>query len=128
MGNYKIHIFSLLLVFVLSLSSFFVVLNKLSPYNHTELAFLFFFLSVFIVLFSGFSLILFVLRLFINKDHFYVGFFNISVRQGLLLSFLAVLILVLQLLRVLNWWTGLLVIALIAFLEYYFSYSESKYL
>jgi hypothetical protein len=128
MGRYKIHIIALLIVFFFSLASFFVVLNKLSPYNHTELAFLFFFLSVFIALFSGFSLMLFLLRLFLMKDNFYAGFFNISVRQGLLLSFLAVLILVLQLLRVLNWWTGLLVIALIAFLEYYFSYNESKYL
>jgi hypothetical protein len=112
----------------MSVSSFFVVINKLSPYNHTELAFLFFFLSLFIALFSGFSLFLFLLRLFFVRDHFFSGFFNISIRQGLLLSFLSVLTLVLQLLRVLNWWTGILLILFVAFLEYYFSYNESKYL
>lgn len=123
---YKKHFLVLLFVSILAWSSWFVVLNKLSPNNHTELALLFFFLSIFIVLFSSFSLFLFVIRLFLMKDNFTISFFNVSIRQGLLLSFLSVLVLILQLMRVLNWWTGLLIVALIVFLEYYFSYSETK--
>lgn len=128
MSNYKTHILVLITVFILGFASFLVVINKLSPYNHTELAFLFFFLSIFIFLFSGFSLFLFLIRLYLMRENFFSSVFNISIRQGLLLSFLSVFILILQLLRVLNWWTGLLVVVFIAVLEYYFSYNESKYL
>ncbi len=125
---YNKNILILALVAIMSWTAWLVVLFKLSPNNHTELALLFFFLSLFFALFASFTIILFLIRYFFIKDDLSNRILNVSVRQGLLLSFLSIFILIFQLLRVLNWWTGILTIVLIAFLEYYFSYNESKLL
>ena len=103
--------------------SWFVVINKLSPNNHTELALFFFFLSLFIALASFFGILIYFLRLQVVRN-FQGRVFNVSLRQGILVGFLAIFTLIFQLINVLSWWTGLLLVVSVVLLEYYFSSRE----
>lgn len=113
---------------ILSWIAWFVVLYKLSPYNYTEVALLLFFMSLFVALACTFSILVYLLRLKFLETEFFNRLLNISLRQGILLSLIAILTLVFQLIRVLNWWTGFLLIITIVILEYYFSAKESKWI
>ncbi|MDZ7612218.1 MAG: hypothetical protein U5L10_05640 [Candidatus Moranbacteria bacterium] len=79
--------------------------------------------SLFLALFSGFSLFLFWVRRWGSQDlrkkdlHILAG---ISLRQGFLLSVLTTALLVMQSFRILTWWDGLLVVGAVMMLELYF--------
>ena len=62
----------------------------------------------------------FGLRLWFNQE-IYREHLGISIRQGLLLSISGIGSLVLLLLNALTWWSGLLLLAIIVAIEFYFS-------
>lgn len=80
-----------------------------------------FFLSAFFALTASFALLGFGLRIWLNKNEIYLDHLNISIRQGLLLTFCSIGAMTLLLLRALTWWSGLLLICIIVFLELYFT-------
>lgn len=109
---------------VLSWVAWIVVLYKLDPFESTGLALAFFFLSLFVALVSTFTVLGFYFRVWLNKNEIYYNHINIAFRQGLLLTFIALGCLLFQLLGVLTWWSGLLYIAAITLVEFYFMAKE----
>ena len=79
--------------------------------------------GLFLALFAGFSLFLFWVRRWGKQDlrnrelNCLAG---VSARQGLLLSFLTIALLVMQSFRILTWWDGLLAVGAVMLVELYF--------
>lgn len=99
----------------------FVVLFKLNPFESTGLSLGFFFATAMIALACTFAIVGFYLRMWLNHQEVYYYHITISLRQGVLLSFLAGGALALQLLGALRWWTGILLIMAILLIELYFA-------
>lgn len=110
---------------VLSWIAWIVVLLKLNPFESTALALGLFFLSLFLALMSTFTVVGFYFRVWLNKNEIYYDHINIAFRQGLLLTVIAIGCLAFQLMRVLTWWSGLLFIAAVTLIEFYFMAKES---
>lgn len=98
-----------------------VVITKLSPFESMGLSLTFFFLTFFIALSSTFTVLGFYFRVWLFKNEIFYKHINVALRQGIFLSLIAVFCLVFQMLKVLNWWSGLLLIAIAVLLEFYFS-------
>ena len=105
---------------VLSWLAFLVVINKLDPFESTGLALGMFYLSLFFALTCTFTVVGFYFRVWLNKNEIYYNHINIALRQGLLLTVIALGCMTFQLLGVLTWWSGLLFIACVTMVEFYF--------
>lgn len=99
--------------------AFYLVIEKLDPFASTGLALALFFISLFFALTSSFTIIGFYLRVWFNKNEIYYDHINVSLRQGILLAMIALGCLLFQLLSVLTWWSGLLLIGAITMIEFY---------
>lgn len=106
---------------VISWVAWITAVLKLDPFESTGLALAFFFLSFFLALMCTFAILGFYFRLWVNKNEIYYQHINISLRQGILLSVIANGSLAFQLLGVLTWWTGILLVAAVALIEFYFA-------
>lgn len=104
----------------LSWSSWFVVIYKLSPFSQPGISLPLFYASLFVALAGTFTLILYFLRIWANKREIYNAHLNTSLRQGVLLSGMIITGLGFQRLRVLTWWDGLLLLAIVLLIEFYF--------
>ncbi len=109
---------------VLSWIAWAVVIYKLSPFESPGLSLGLFLLSLFVALTSTFTVLGFYFRVWLNKNEIYFNHINIAFRQGLLLTLIAVGCLLFQLLGVLTWWSGLLFIATVTLVEFYFMAKE----
>ncbi|MEK7545271.1 MAG: hypothetical protein AAB551_04025 [Patescibacteria group bacterium] len=98
---------------------FALVLFKLNPFESLGMSLSLFFITFFLALLCSFSLVGFYFRLFLNRNEIYYEHINISLRQGLFLSIVVIIALALQLLGVLSWWTGLLLVFCMTLLEFY---------
>lgn len=98
-----------------------ITLYKLNPFESTGMALAFFLITFFIALMATFTILGFYARVWIYKNEIYYNHINISLRQGILLSLIVVVSLVFQLLGILNWLSGLLLIAAMLLIESYFS-------
>ena len=102
-------------------ASWFVVLNKMSPFISGTLALSLFYASLFMALTGTFALIGYYLRLAISQKKDKVTLhLNTALRQGALLSFMLCVGLSFQRLRVLTWWDAALLLIIVVLLEYYF--------
>ncbi len=104
--------------FVAFLSLSFIVI-KLEP-EKDILKKIFFYLAFFFLLSSLFNLFFLRLRRKMMRGELVGENIMLSFRQGMLLAILATSLLVLQGLRMLLWWDGLLVVAGIFLIELYF--------
>ena len=105
-----------------------LTLVKLSPNESPGVALFFFFITLFIALSSFFTVIGFYFRLWLLKNEIFYKHINIALRQGIFLSLIAGFALVFQMLRVLTWWSGLMLIIVAVLLESYFSSRDSALL
>lgn len=105
-----------------------LIVIKLSPYESMGLSFSLFFITLFIALTSTFTVFGFYFRVWLFKNEIFYQHINISLRQGLFLSFIAILCLLFQLMKVLSWWSGLLLVIIAVLLEFYFSARDSSYM
>ena len=105
-----------------------LVFTKLSPYENMELSLILFFITIFIALSSTFTVFGFYFRVWLFKNEIFYKHINIALRQGVFLGLIAVFCLVFQMLRVLTWWSGLLLIVIAVLLEFYFSSKEAQLL
>lgn len=103
-----------------------LVITKLSPYESMSIALIFFFLTFFIALSGTFTVVGFYFRLWLFKNEIFYKHINVSLRQGVFLSLIAIFCLVFQMMRVLTWWSGLLLIVIAILLEFYFSARDSE--
>jgi hypothetical protein len=104
---------------LISWVAFVLVIAKLDPFVSTGLALSLFFISLFFALTSTFTILGFYLRVWFNKNEVYYDHINVSLRQGILLTLIALGSLLFQLLGVLTWWSGLLLIGAITMIEFY---------
>lgn len=110
----------ILVATLFSWASWFVVVYKLSPFSQPTLSLSLFYSSLFIALTGSFILLFYFLRLWTNKREIYNIHLNTSLRQGFLLSAMVIVGLGFQRLRVLTWWDGLLLLAIVLLVEFYF--------
>ena len=103
-----------------------VVINKLSPMETMGLSLAFFYVTLFIALSCTFTVIGFYLRVWLFKNEIFYKHINIALRQGVFLGLIAILALVFQMMRVLTWWSGFLLVIVFVLLEFYFSSQDSE--
>lgn len=101
-------------------ASWALVINKLSPFASPELALSLFYISLFIALVGTLTLIIYYLRAWLNKGEIYNAHLNVSLRQAILLSGMICTGIAFQRLKVLTWWDGLLLLAIVLMIEFYF--------
>lgn len=104
---------------VFSWIAWIVVLNKLDPFESTGLALGLFYLSLFFALICTFTVLGFYFRVWLNRNEIYYSHINVALRQGFLLTLIALGCLTFQLLGVLTWWSGMLLIASVTLVEFY---------
>ncbi len=104
--------------------AFVVVIFKLDVQESLGLAMGFFFFSLFLALIYTFAVIGFYLRVWLYHNEIYYNHINISLRQGVLLAIVSIGCLAFQLLFVLTWWTGVLLVGAAALVEFYFTAKE----
>jgi len=119
------YITGVFLATALGWASWFVVLNKMSPFISGTLALSLFYASLFMALTGTFALIGYYLRLAISQKKDKVTLhLNTALRQGALLSLMLCLGLGFQRLRVLTWWDAALLLIIVVLIEYYFMNRE----
>jgi hypothetical protein len=104
---------------LISWIAFYLVLSRLTPYETSGIALGLFFVSLFFALACSFTVIGFYLRVYFNRNEIYYDHINVSLRQGVLLTLIALGCLLFQLLGVLTWWSGLLLIGAVTLVEFY---------
>jgi hypothetical protein len=87
---------------------------------------IFFFISLFFALVGTFSLIGFYLRLWFSKNELIYSHLGPAIRQAILISLCIIVLLGLQILRLVNIWTGILVVLAILSLEFFFRTKKEK--
>jgi hypothetical protein len=107
-----------------SWASWVVVINELSPFTQPAWALSLFFASLFFALTGTFTLIIYSLKVWGNKREIYNKHLNTSIRQGVLLSAMICVGLFFERLKVLTWWDGLLLLAIVLLIEFYFMSRE----
>lgn len=105
-----------------------VVINKLTPYETMGLALTFFYITLFVALTCTFTVIGFYFRVWLFKNEIFYKHINIALRQGIFLGLIAIFALVFQMMRVLNWWSGFLLVIICVLLEFYFSSRDSEFI
>lgn len=114
------YIISIVIATVLGWSSWLVVVNKLSPFSTPELSLSLFYASLFIALSGTITLLIYYFKAWMSKSKNYGVYFNMSLRQGVLLSGMICTGIVFQRLKVLTWWDSLLLLAIVLLIEFYF--------
>jgi len=122
--SHKKYILIIGLTALLSWAAFATVIFKFNPYESISLALVFFYVSLFISLSTTFTLLGYFFRLWLYRNEVFYLHINISLRQGIILSLIAVCCLILLMLNVLTWWSGGLLILAASLLEFYFTSQE----
>ncbi len=100
---------------------FLLILFKLNPFVSSGVSLTLFFATLFVALSSTLAVLGFYFRVWLFKNEVFYQHINIALRQGVVLSLIVIFSLVFQMLRVLNWWSGFLLIAAALLLEFYFA-------
>ena len=104
-----------------------LVITKMSPYESMGPSLTFFFVTLFIALTTTLTALGFYFRLWFFKNEIFYKHINVSLRQGVFLSLVAVFSLVFQMIKVLTWWSGILLVSAAVLLEFYFSSKDSEF-
>ncbi len=105
---------------IVSWISWIVVINKLNVFESMGISLLLFFLSLSIALICTFTIIGFYFRVWLNKNEIYYHHIQIAFRQSILLTLMVIGAMFFQILRILTWWSGGLLILTILLIELYF--------
>lgn len=132
--TYRKYLFIIIGAAMVGWLSWILVITHLDPcrgpgqfticHSASEISLLLFFLSAFFALTATITLLGFGIRLWLHHYEIYLDHFNISLRQGVLLTFCALGAMGLLLLNSLTWWSGLLLIAIVILIELYFTRSS----
>lgn len=111
-------LFGIILSALLSTTSLFVVLLRVSPLSAPTQALPAFFASVFLTVSSIGALAFFGLWKFVPMHHWDAGrILSISLRQGIFLGAGTVILILFHLLGLLTWWIGILIYAFFVLIE-----------
>ena len=100
--------------------AFFIVLFSVDPFTTTILGFILFYFSLFFALVGVLSLVGFLTRYFFNKHQFITQQITVSFRQSVWFALLVVISLYLQSHKLIAWWNLLILILILAMVEYTF--------
>ena len=117
----KSYLLGLAALAALGWSAILIVLFRLDPFTSTALAVPFFLAALFLALVGTFSLAGFYFRVWFRRGEIYLQHISISLRQSIFLTVAVEIALVFQILRILTWWDGVLIVAAISLVEIYFS-------
>lgn len=117
----------ILLAGLFSWMGWILIINKLSPDDNVGIVLALFFLTFFIALGATFAVLGYYFRLWLFRNEIFYKHINVSLRQGVLLALVSVFSLVFQMLKVLNWWSGMLILVITVLLEMYFSTRDSEF-
>lgn len=101
-----------------------VVVNKLDVFESMGLSLALFYISLFFALSCTFTVLGFYFRVWLNKNEIYYQHIHVAFRQGVLLTAITLGCLTFQIMGVLTWWSGLLLIATMTLFEFYFMARE----
>ena len=104
----------------------FLVITKLSPFESTGLSLTFFFLTLFIATTATFAVLGFYFRMWLFRNEVFYRHINTALRQGFFLSLIIIFCLAFQMMKVLSWWSGSLLVVIAVLLESYFSSRDSE--
>lgn len=116
----KAYTWGIRFITILSLAAFVFVVKFIDPLLTGVIGKALFYLSLFFVLSGIFNLFLLRLRRKSVDTENAAANIGLSFRQGILLACFAIGLLILQSLRMLVWWDGLLLLAGIFLIEFYF--------
>ncbi len=112
---------------IISWTAWYLVINKLSVYESMGVSLTFFFITLFIALTTTLTALGFYFRLWFFKNEIFYKHINVSLRQGVFLALVAMFSLIFQMIRVLSWWSGILLVIAAVLLEFYFSSKDSEF-
>ncbi len=116
----KAYIWGMRIITLLSLTALGTVIFYVNPKSAGIFGIILFYLILFFVLSGIFNLsLLFMRKKLLGKEMMAINV-GLSFRQGILLAFFCLIILVLQSYRILIWWDALLVLGGVFLMELYF--------
>lgn len=118
MSAKNLYIGGVTLAAALGWASWLLVLVKMSPFFSGNLALTLFYASLSVALIGTFTLLIYYLRVWIGEKP-PAAYLNTALREGVLLALLVTVSLIFQRLRVLTWWDGLLLLAIVFLIEFY---------
>jgi hypothetical protein len=111
-------LFGIALAALLSTASFLVVLLRVSPLTAPVQAIPAFFVSLFLSIATISALLLALVWRYASGQSWNAGtLLSVSLREGLFLATIVTLLLLFHLLGLLNWWIGLMVVAVFVLIE-----------
>jgi len=110
----------LILVLLLSIASFCIILFGVNPYKTSWHLFIFFYISIFIIIFCISSIIGLWLRIYFSSGKTNYMPTGTVLRQSFLIAIGVLGLLLLQAARILNWWDGILLILAVFLIDLYF--------
>lgn len=124
----KSYLWGIGLASCLALISFIAIVSFSSPESGNFAVLFLLFLSLFLSLCGFFSLLGFYFRQrgVKREEKLLLGVLGVSLRQGTLLGFLLIGLLLMRLLNFFFWWTVLIILAIIIGLEITFLYREKQ--
>ena len=119
----KKQIFILTVSAILAAFSLASILNFTDPYEAGIAVFAFFYISIFLLSFSVFSLIVFLVKRWL-WPHIYLNDLSASFRQGLIIALFLTLLVILQINGILFWWLEISLILFLVILEIFINLKE----
>ena len=98
-----------------------ITLTRLDPFGSTALALPFFFGSIFFAVVGTLALVGFYLRVWFGSGAIYSAHISIALRQAILVACALCFALLFQILKILTWWDGTLIVTALLLIEIYFS-------
>lgn len=111
----------MILATLLCWAAFYLVINTINPFATMPLGFGLFYLSLFFALTGTLALLGFIIRYIFKRNQFITYQVVTSFRQGIWLAVLVVVGLYLQSQQLVAWWNLLILVVLLAVIEYAFS-------
>lgn len=122
----KAYLFYLYSLTVVAFATLILCISNYNPYQSPAVNFIYFYTALFFTLVGGISLVLFYLKLSLNRSEQIFSIFWPSVRQGLLFAAAITLVFVLRGLRLLDIWIGIPIIVIVFLLELFFQNKKVK--
>jgi len=116
----KKSLFFIYSILVVAFATFVIVLNNYNPYQSAQLIFVLFYFSLFLFLTSLISLIIFYTKIYVFKNSMIYALFLPSLRQSAIISAGIVTMVLLQGLRLLDFWVGIPLLIVIILIELFF--------
>ncbi len=104
--------------FLLALASLIVILFRVSPLSSPALAVPFFFLTLFLTVASGMTLLLYAIWRRLSVEGMDAGKkMSVSLREGLFIAAATILLFLFQVLGILTWWIGIMIFLVFGLIE-----------